>query len=344
MPRSLFALLAAAAAGQAAEPAYPTKPVRVIVPYPPGGTTDPTARAFTGWFADKFGTSFVIDNRPGAGSTLGHGIAAKATPDGYTLVLGTSGGLVVSAAFGSKLSYDSVKDFTPIGVGVYVPFLIVVHPSVPAKNVKDLVDLAKAQPGKINFASPGTGTPNHLGMELLTSLTGAKFTHVPYKGGGAATVDLLAGRVQAIFGGAAPWQPHMASGKVRAIAIGHPTRLPSLPDIPAIAETYPGFNNTTLVRFPRPGRHARARGQQDQCRDEARRRRPGVRQASRVHRHGADLDHAEGNGRDDPHRTRALEKSRRRRGHQARINGLSVAAAELPPRPTDAVCTRWHKG
>jgi tripartite-type tricarboxylate transporter receptor subunit TctC len=247
-----FTLLAAAAAAQAAEPAYPTKPVRVIVPYPPGGTTDPTARAFTGWFADKFGTSFVIDNRPGAGSTLGHGIAAKATPDGYTLVLGTSGGLVVSAAFGSKLSYDSVRDFTPIGVGVYVPFLIVVHPSVPAKNVKDLVDLAKAQPGKINFASPGTGTPNHLGMELLTSLTGAKFTHVPYKGGGAATVDLLAGRVQAIFGGAAPWQPHMASGKVRAIAIGHPTRLPSLPDIPAVAETYPGFNNTTWYGFLGP--------------------------------------------------------------------------------------------
>ncbi len=245
-------ILFAMAAAHAAEPAYPTKPVRIIVPYPPGGTTDPTARAFSTWFADKLGTSFVIDNRPGAGSTLGHGLAAKATPDGYTLVLGTSGGLVVSAAFGSKLSYDPVRDFTPIGIGVYVPFLIVVHPSVPAKNVKELVELAKAQPGKINFASPGTGTPNHLGIELLTSLTGAKFTHVPYKGGGAATVDLLAGRVQAIFGGAAPWQPHMASGKVRAIAIGHPTRLATLPDIPAIAETYPGFNNTTWYGFLGP--------------------------------------------------------------------------------------------
>ena len=247
-----LALIAAAASAQAAEPAYPTKPVRIIVPYPPGGTTDPTARAFTGWFAEKTGATFVIDNRPGAGSTLGHGLGAKATPDGYTLLLGTSGGLVVSAAFGSKLGYDPVKDFAPIGVGVYVPFLIVVHPSVPAKNVKELVDLAKTQPGKINFASPGTGTPNHLGVELLTSLTGAKFTHVPYKGGGAATVDVLAGRVQAIFGGAAPWQPHMASGKVRAIAIGHPKRLPQLPDIPAIAETYPGFNNTTWYGFLGP--------------------------------------------------------------------------------------------
>ncbi len=248
----VLTLAAISPATRAAEPAYPTKPVRIIVPYPPGGTTDPTARAFSNWFAEKLNTTFVIDNRPGAGSTIGHGIAAKATPDGYTLVLGTSGGLVVSAAFGSKLAYDSVKDFTPIGVGVYVPFLIVVHPSVPAKNVRELVELAKAQPGKINFASPGTGTPNHLGMELLTSLTGAKFTHVPYKGGGAATVDLLSGRVQAIFGGAAPWQPHMASGKVRAIAIGHPTRLKVLPDIPAIAETYPGFNNTTWYGFLGP--------------------------------------------------------------------------------------------
>lgn len=249
---SFTCMLAVPAAAQAADPAWPTRPVRIIVPYPPGGTTDPTARAFANWFTDRLNTTIVIDNRPGAGSTLGHGLAAKATPDGYTLVLGTSGGLVVSAAFGTKLAYDPVKDFTPIGVGVYVPFLIVVHPSVPAKTVRELVDLAKAQPGRINFASPGTGTPNHLGMELLTAMTGAKFTHVPYKGGGAATADLLAGRVQAIFGGAAPWQPHMSSGKARAIAIGHPERLKTLPDIPAIAETYPGFNNTTWYGFLGP--------------------------------------------------------------------------------------------
>ncbi|MBX3663542.1 MAG: tripartite tricarboxylate transporter substrate binding protein [Burkholderiales bacterium] len=247
-----LALLGTAWPAQSAEKEWPVRPVRIIVPYPPGGTTDPTARAFAGWFGEKFNTTIVIDNRPGAGSTIGHGLAAKATPDGYTLVLGTSGGLVVSAAFGTKLAYDPLKDFTPIGVGVYVPFLIVVHPSVPAKSVKELVELAKSQPGKINFASPGTGTPNHLGMELLTAMTGAKFTHVPYKGGGAATTDLLAGRVQAIFGGAAPWQPHMASGRARAIAIGHHERLKTLPDIPAIAETYPGFNNTTWYGFLGP--------------------------------------------------------------------------------------------
>jgi tripartite-type tricarboxylate transporter receptor subunit TctC len=240
---SVFGLATAAHAADNSK--YPNKPIRMIVPYPPGGSTDPTGRAFGNWLSEKFGVTVVIDNRPGAGSTIGHGLAAKATPDGYTLVLGTSGGLVVSPAFGSKLPYDSVKDFAPIGVGVYVPFLIVVHPSVPVKTVQDLVSMAKAQPGKINFGSPGTGTPNHLGMELITAMTGARFTHVPYKGGGAATVDLVAGRIQAIFGSIPQWQPHLASGKVRAIGIGHPTRVRSMPDVPAVAETLPGFNNTT---------------------------------------------------------------------------------------------------
>jgi tripartite-type tricarboxylate transporter receptor subunit TctC len=195
--------------------------------------------------SDKFGVPVVIDNRPGAGSTIGHNLGAKATPDGYTLVLGTSGGLVVSPAFGTKLAYDPIRDFAPIGLGVYVPFLIVVHNSVPAKNVKELIDLAKAQPGKINFGSPGTGTPNHLGIELLKAMAGAQFTHVPYKGGGAATVDLVAGRIQAIFGSIPQWQSHLAAGRVRAVGIGHPTRVRSMPDVPAVAETLPGFNNTT---------------------------------------------------------------------------------------------------
>lgn len=240
----VLAVLGAVAAGHAAEP-YPTRPLRIIVPYPPGGSTDPTARAYGNWLSDKFGVPVVIDNRPGAGSTIGHGLAAKATPDGYNLVLGTSGGLVVTAAFGTKLSYDPVKDFTPVGLAVYAPFLIVVHASVPAKTFPEFIALAKARPGEINFGSPGTGTPNHLGMELLTSLTGAKFTHVPYKGGGAATVDLVAGRIQAIFGSIPQWQPHIAAGRVRALAIGHPTRVRTMPDTPAIAEFYPGFNNTT---------------------------------------------------------------------------------------------------
>jgi len=234
-----------AATVAAADNSYPTKPIRIIVPYPPGGSTDPTARAFGNWLSEKFGVSIVIDNRAGAGSTIGHALGAAATPDGYTLLLGTSGGLVVSPALGTKVQYDSIKDFAPIGLGVYTPFLLVVHPSVQAKNTAELIELAKAHPGQINFGSPGTGTPNHLGIELLTALTGAKFTHVPYKGGGPVTVDLLAGRVQAVFGSIPQWQPHMITGKARAIAIGHPTRLPHLPDVPAVAETVPGFNNTS---------------------------------------------------------------------------------------------------
>jgi tripartite-type tricarboxylate transporter receptor subunit TctC len=241
----LLAVLGAAAAGHAAEVKYPTRPIRIIVPYPPGGSTDPTARAFGAWLSERFGVPVVIDNRPGAGATIGHALGAQATPDGYTLLLGTSGGLVTGPAFGTKISYDPVKDFAPVGLGVYAPFLLVVHPSVAARNPKELIELAKARPGTINFGSPGTGTPNHLGMELLTALAGAKFTHVPYKGGGPAMIDLISGRIQALFGGIPYCQPQVAAGKIRAIGIGHPKRLPSFPDVPAVAETLPGFNNTT---------------------------------------------------------------------------------------------------
>jgi tripartite-type tricarboxylate transporter receptor subunit TctC len=237
--------IAFAATVHAAEIKYPTRPIRIIVPYPPGGSTDPTGRAFGAWLSEKFGVPVVIDNRPGAGATIGHALGAKATPDGYTLLLGTSGGLVTGPAFGAKIPYDPVRDFAPVGLGVYAPFLLVVHPSVAAKSPKEMIDLAKAQPGRINFGSPGTGTPNHLGMELLTAMAGAKFTHIPYKGGGPAMVDLLSGRIQALFGGIPYCQPQVSAGKIRAIGIGHPKRLPSLPDIPAVAETLPGFNNTT---------------------------------------------------------------------------------------------------
>jgi tripartite-type tricarboxylate transporter receptor subunit TctC len=238
-------LAAATVAAHAADVKYPTRPIRIIVPYPPGGSTDPTARAFGNWFSEKFGVPVVIDNRPGAGATIGHGLAAKATPDGYTLLLGTSGGLVTGPAFGTKISYDPVKDYAPVGLAVYAPFLLVVHPSITAKGTKELIELAKAQPGKIDFGSPGTGTPNHLGIELLSAMAGAKFTHVPYKGGGPAMVDLLSGRIQALFGSMPYVHPQVMAGRIRALAVGHPRRVRFVPDLPAIAETLPGFNNTT---------------------------------------------------------------------------------------------------
>jgi tripartite-type tricarboxylate transporter receptor subunit TctC len=239
------AVLSAAAPAFAAETDFPTRPIRLIVPYPPGGSTDPTGRALGQWWTEKLGQTVVVDNRPGAGATIGHALGAQASPDGYTLLLGTSGGLVTGPAFGTKVAYDPVKSFTPIGLAVDVPFLLIVHPSVPAKNVKELVELAKAQPGKIAFGSPGMGTPNHLGMELLKSLAKAEFVHVPYKGGGPALIDLMSGRIQALFGGIPYSGPALKTGKAKVLAVGHPTRTKFYPDVPAVAEFLPGFTNTT---------------------------------------------------------------------------------------------------
>jgi tripartite-type tricarboxylate transporter receptor subunit TctC len=249
LPACWFAWLAAPASAQdpstSSGRAYPSRPIRMIVPYPPGGSTDPTGRAFAAWLSDALGQQVVVDNRPGAGATIGHGLGAKATPDGYTILLGTSGGLAVNPAFGSKLPYDPVRDFAPIGLGVYVPFLLVVYPGLPAASLKEFIALSKAQPGGINFASVGVGTPNHLGAELLKVMAGFQFLHVPYKGGGPAVVDLIAGRAQALFGGIPYTGPQVKAGRLRVIAIGHPTRVSGWPEVPAIAETLPGFSNTT---------------------------------------------------------------------------------------------------
>jgi len=228
-----------------AQERYPSRPIRLIVPYPPGGSTDPTGRAFAAWLGEALGQQVVVDNRPGAGATIGHGLAAKATPDGYTLLLGTSGGLATGPALNSKVPYDPVRDFAPIGLAVYTPFLLVVYPGLPATSLKDLIAFSKSRPDGVNFASVGVGTPNHLGGELLKVMSGFKFVHVPYKGGGPAVVDLIAGRAQALFGGIPYTGPHVKAGRLKAIAIGHPKRVSSWPDVPAIAETLPGFTNTT---------------------------------------------------------------------------------------------------
>jgi tripartite-type tricarboxylate transporter receptor subunit TctC len=242
---TIIALFGVMAGSHALAATYPERPVRLIVPYPPGGSTDPTGRAFGKWLSEKFGRSVVVDNRGGAGSTIGHALGAQATPDGYTILLGTSGGLVVGPAYGTKVKYDSVRDFAPIGMAVDVPFMLAIHPTVPAKTVGELIALAKSKPGTINFGSPGAGTPNHLGMELLNALAGTKFVHIPYKGGGPALIDLMAGRIDALFGSPAYVTPAVKNGKVRIIATGHPKRARSMPNIPAIAEVYPGFGNTT---------------------------------------------------------------------------------------------------
>ena len=238
-----FALFVVAAATHAAEISYPTRPIRFIVPFPPGGSADPLARAFGAWLSEKFGVPVIADNRPGAGTAIAHTLGAKSPPDGYTLLLGSSSGLTTNPAFGSKLEYDPVKDFAPVGLGAYVPQLLVVHPAVPAKSINELIDLAKAQPGKINFGSPGAGTVGHLSIELISATTGVKFAHVPYKGVAPAVIDLFGGRIQALFGSVTGTQPQVSAGRIRALATGHLKRLRTMPDLPTVAESIPGFSN-----------------------------------------------------------------------------------------------------
>jgi tripartite-type tricarboxylate transporter receptor subunit TctC len=235
-------LLFIAATAQAAEANYPTKPIRLIVPFPPGGSADPLARALGAWFSESFGVTVVADNRPGAGTAIAHTLGAKAAPDGYTLTLGASSGMSTNPAFGTKLEYDPVKDFEPVGLAAYVPQLVVVYPTVPAKNMHELIELAKSQPGKITFGTPGVGTVGHLSVAMFNT-TGAKFVHVPYKGAGPAVVDLVGGRINVFIGSVTGTQPQVAAGRIRALATGHLKRLRAMPDLPTIAETIPGFTN-----------------------------------------------------------------------------------------------------
>jgi len=240
-------LLACAAVASHAQNAadYPAKPVRLIVPYPPGGTTDFVAREIANKLGEAWGRQVVIDNRPGAGTLIGLNMGAKAASDGYTITFGTSAGLAVNPALGVKMPFDPRRDFAPIGLMVYVPYLLVVNPTLPVRNIKELIDLAKTQPGKLNFASPGVGTPNHLGIELLNIVAGVKFVHVPYKGGATAVTDLVAGQVQILFSGTPQVSAFVKTGRLRVIAVAttKPTRV--APEFPPLADTYPGFDCNT---------------------------------------------------------------------------------------------------
>ena len=249
MPRYAIAFATVAlltTSGEAsAQASYPNRPIRLIVPYPPGAGTDFTAREVGAQFSKSLGQPVVIDNRPGAAATVGHSLGAKSPPDGYTLLLGTTGGLVSGPALvGSRIPYDPLKDFATIGLATYVPYSLVLSASLPANNVKELIELARASPRKLNFASPGVGTPNHLGGAQLMTLTGIELVHVPYKGGSPAVIDLLAGNVQVLITGLLQVLPHHRAGRLKIVGIGHTQRLKSHPDIPTIAETVPGYYNT----------------------------------------------------------------------------------------------------
>ena len=215
---------------------YPTKPVRLIVGFPPGGGTDVVARVIAQKLTEWWGQAVTVENRAGATGTIGADSVAKAAPDGYTLLMGHVNSHGIAPNLFPKMPYDALKDFVAVAYVGYVPNVLAVHPSVPAKSVKELVALAKAQPGKLNFASSGNGSTQHLAGELFKQLTGTSIVHVPYKGSGDAIKDLLAGVVSMNFDTMPPVLPHIQAGKLRGLAISTPRRLPQLPDVPTFAE------------------------------------------------------------------------------------------------------------
>lgn len=240
-----FVLLGAGPALACAQtaPAYPSKPIRLILPYPPGAGADATARVLADIITEALGQQVVVDSRPGAGATVGHALAAKAVPDGYTLLVATSGGMTYAPALGMKLSYDPAKDFAPIGLAHYVPYTMVTFGGLPPNNVREFIAYAKTQPGKLNLGSPGNGTPNHVGGVLLMKLAGINLVHVPYRGGSPLLTDLIAGQMHMAFLSLNTVQPHVASGRLKVLGVGYSRRLTGAPDLPTVAETVPGFNN-----------------------------------------------------------------------------------------------------
>jgi tripartite-type tricarboxylate transporter receptor subunit TctC len=242
-----LALLAACINTHAADVAasYPNRPIRFVVPYTAGGPTDLVAREIGMRLAEAWNQQVIIDNRAGAGTVLGVNIVAKASPDGYTILLGTSAGFVLNPLMTRNMPYDALKDFAPLSMAVISPQILAVNNQLPVTTVKDLIALAKAKPGQLNFASPGPGSPNHLGGELLKSMTGIEMVHVPYKGGVQALTDLVGGQVQLMFNSIPPVLPLAKAGKLRTIAIGSAKRLALLPDLPTVAETIPGFQCVT---------------------------------------------------------------------------------------------------
>jgi tripartite-type tricarboxylate transporter receptor subunit TctC len=238
---ALAGLLATLASGAWAQ-AYPTKPIRLVVPFPPGGATDILARAVAQKLTDKWGQPVVVDNRPGAGGNIGSELVAKAAPDGYTLEMGTVGTHAINASLYAKMPYDHVKDFAPVILVAGVPNVLEVNPSLPVNTVQELIAYAKANPGKLNFASSGNGTSIHLAGELFKVMAGVQMTHIPYKGSGPALQDLIGGQVQLMFDNLPPSLPQIKAGKLRALAVTSSTRSPALPDTPTIAESgLPGY-------------------------------------------------------------------------------------------------------
>ncbi|HEY1288237.1 MAG TPA: tripartite tricarboxylate transporter substrate binding protein [Burkholderiales bacterium] len=230
---------------EASAQAYPSKPIRLVVPFAPGGSSTLVARFMSEEMAKGLGTSIVIENKPGGGGNIAMQEVARSAPDGYTLIIGHVGSLAMNPYMYEHLPYDVDKDFAAVSLLAIVPNIFVVYHEVPAKNLREFVALAKASPGRINYGSAGNGSAGHLAMEYLKQVTGMELQHVPYKGTGPNITDLIAGRTQATSAGTPPLMPHVKSGKLRVIAVGTSKRLHSLPDVPTVAEQgYPGFETS----------------------------------------------------------------------------------------------------
>ena len=250
-----LALLLAFAAGAASAQNYPTKPIRLVVPFAPGGSSSIVARSVAAEMEKGLGQPIVIENKGGGGGNIAMNEVAHADPDGYTLIIGHVGSLAMTPFIEKDLGYDVMKDFAPVSLLAKVPNIFVVHSSVPAKDLREFVALAKKEPGKLYYGSAGNGSAGHLAMEYLKLVAGVELQHVPYKGTGPNLIDLVAGRTQATSAGTPPLMPHVKSGKLRVIAVGTPRRLPSLPDVGTVAEQgYPGFETSQWYGLNAPAK------------------------------------------------------------------------------------------
>lgn len=239
----LFALFALLVPNAGAQTDFPSKPIKFIVPGPPGGPTDTTSRIIASEMQKMLGQPVVLENKPGGGNNIGADFVAKSAPDGYTILMGNIASHAINQSLYKKLPFDPIKDFEPVSQVVQYPLLFVVHPSVPAKNVQEFIAYAKANPGKLNRASSGSGTSMHLAGEIFQSMTGLDMPHIPYKGSGPALTDLMSGQVQLLFDSIGTSLPLVKSGKLRALGVTGTTRSPVAPDVPTIAEQgVPGYS------------------------------------------------------------------------------------------------------
>lgn len=251
--------LTLAAATHAQSIVYPTRPVRVVVPFPAGGTTDILARAAAQKLTEAWGQPVIVDNRPGAGGNIGSELVAKSAPDGYTLEMGTVGTHAINASLYANMAYDHVKDFVPIVLVAGVPNVLVINPSVPVNSVQELIAYSKANPGKLNFASSGNGTSIHLSGELFKTMTGVQITHVPYKGSAPALTDLMGGQVQIMFDNLPSSLAFIKAGKLKALAVTSATRAAALPEVPTMMEAgVPGFEASSWFGILAPAGTPRA--------------------------------------------------------------------------------------